>query len=67
MIKFILIGFVTSYGIDKCRDFTDLKMDLDLDRFAGEWYPIYQSKSTLRVIGQCPVWYYQKLIPKTSI
>jgi hypothetical protein len=66
-LLYLTAAAVNAYVVNKCRDFSDkLVPDFSLDDFSGEWYPIYRSKDSMRVQGQCPIWHFERYEPTTE-
>ena len=61
-------ALVKTYQVNHCRDFSgQLIEDFSMDDFTGEWFPVFRSKHSMRLMGKCPVWYFERYEAATEL
>ena len=67
LLTLSFVALAQCYSVNNCRDFSGkVIQDFSFDDFSGEWFPIYRSKGSLRLMGRCPVWYFDNYEPPTE-
>ena len=58
-------SYVLAFGQSSCREFAPEMhvQNFELDKFMGNWFPSWVSRSSPYVNGYCPIFYFSRYEP----